>query len=341
MRAAVCNAYGPPTSLQICDVPDPVAGPGEVVVDIASGAVNFPDVLLIANRYQVSAPLPFIPGSEFAGSVSAVGPKVDHLAVGDRVFGAVMVGAFAERIAVPAAAVRPIPDEVAMDVAAAFWVAHTTAYHSLRSVAAVEPGEVVVVLGAGGGVGLAAVELAAGRGATVIAAASTDDKLALCRARGAAHVVNYGRDDLRQAIRAAAPNGVDVVIDPVGGPSAEAALRCLRWRGRFVTVGYASGEIPRIPLNLVLLKGCVIKGFEMRSFTESEPELTRRDLGELVELLSAGRVTPHISAVHELTDVAAALTSVAERRSAGKVLVRCSPGHQGRGADDHATGAGG
>jgi NADPH2:quinone reductase len=322
MRAAVCNEYGPPESLEIVEMADPQPSAGEVVVEIAFAAVNYPDVLILANKYQVSAPLPFIPGSEFSGTVTAVADDVDTVAVGDLVFGSAMFGSFAERIAIPADAVRPVPTGVSLEAAAAFRVAHATSYHSLRSVAELVPGERVVVLGAAGGVGLAAVELAAIMGATVIAAASTDDKLALCRERGAEYTINYVESDMRAVLKEIMPDGVDVVIDPVGGPYAEQAFRALRRRGRFVTVGFASGEIPRIPLNLVLLKGSIIKGFEMRTFLEHEPESHARDQLELIEMLTSGQIAPHISATHVLDDVAEALNAVAERRSTGKVLLR-------------------
>ena len=324
MRAVVCNEYGPPELLTMIDLPDPVARPNQVVVAVAYAAVNYPDVLILANRYQLSVPVPFVPGSEFSGTVVAIGEGVTNVAVGDHVFGAAMTGAFAERIVVPATAVRSVPPAVALDAAAGFWVAHATAYHALRSIAEVQPGELVVVLGAAGGVGLAAVEIAVALGARVIAAASTDDKLALCRERGAEATVNYLQDDLRDVLRELAPQGVDAVIDPVGGPHAEQALRALRWKGRFVTVGFASGEIPRIPLNLVLLKGCVIKGFEIRTFGTVEPELAARDERELIELLASGGLDPHISATYPLERAAEALNAVAGRRSTGKVLLRCA-----------------
>jgi NADPH2:quinone reductase len=325
MRAVVCNEYGPPEVLSLTDLPDPTAGPGQVVVDVAYAAVNYPDVLIIDNRYQVSVPLPFVPGSEFAGIVTQIGDGVTNVGVGDRVFGAAMSGSFAERVVVSAAGLRTVPDAVELDVAAGFWVAHATAYHALRSVAEVQPGETVVVLGAAGGVGLATVELAVALGARVVAAASTDDKLDLCRERGAVITINYAEEDLRARLRELTPDGVDVVIDPVGGPFAEQALRALRWKGRFVTVGFASGEIPRIPLNLVLLKGCIIKGFEIRTFGKVEPELAARDEQELIELLAAGRIAPHVSAVYDLDHAADALAAVGGRRSAGKVLLRIGP----------------
>src|SRR5262245_43506859 len=200
MRAVVCREYGPPESLEVIDLPDPIARPGQVVVDIAFAAVNYPDVLMIADRYQVSVPPPFVPGSEFSGVVTSVGEGVEGVQAGDHVFGVSMTGAYAERVVVPVGALRTVPEAVGLDAAAAFWIAHATAYHALRSVAEVQPGECVVVLGAAGGVGLAAVELAAVMGAHVIAAASTDDKLALCRERGATEAINYSNGDLRDAL---------------------------------------------------------------------------------------------------------------------------------------------
>jgi NADPH:quinone reductase len=321
MRAAVCHSYGPPDSLRIVEVPTPDARPGGVVVKVAAAAVNFPDVLIIANQYQVSVPLPFTPGSEFSGVIATVGAGVTAWQPGDRVFGSTFHGSFSEFVAVPESAVRAVPDGVELRSVAGFWVAHATAYHALRSVGEVAPGDRVAVLGAGGGVGLAAVELGALLGAEVIAIASSDGKLARCRQQGAAHTIDYSRHDVRDALRDIAPDGVDVVIDPVGGPFAERALRATRWGGRFVTVGFASGEIPRIPLNLVLLKGVVVKGFEIRTFAEHAPDLAARDERELLDLLASGRVCPHVSSVHSLDDVALALAEVAERRAIGKVLV--------------------
>jgi NADPH2:quinone reductase len=258
---------------------------------------------------------------EFSGVVVEVGEGVDSVHVGDHVFGSSMTGAFSEQVVVPEQMLRRVPEAVALETAAGFWIAHATAYHALRSIAEVAEGERVLVLGAAGGVGLAAVELAAVMGADVIAAASTEDKLALCRERGAGETINYAEHDLREVLREVAPDGIDVVIDPVGGPLSERALRALRWKGRFVTLGFASGEIPRIPLNLVLLKGCVIKGFEVRTFAHVEPELATRDEAELIELLAAGRVAPHISAIYGLEQAAVALEVVGGRRSTGKVLL--------------------
>jgi len=321
MRAVVCEEYGPPEGLVVRDVPLRAAKAGQVQVKVAAAAVNFPDVLICANQYQVSIPTPFTPGSEFAGVITEVGDGVIGWTVGDRVFGSTMTGGFAEYVTVPAEALRAVPEGVALEAAAGFWVAHATAYHALRSVAEVQPGDKVVVLGAAGGVGLAAVELAVALGAEVIAAASSAEKLTLCRERGAAHLIDYSTTDLRDGIRAAAPDGADVIIDPVGGPLAERALRATKWGGRFVTVGFASGEIPRIPLNLVLLKGPIIKGFEIRTFAQYAPEAAARDERELLALLAAGKVVPYISAQYPLDQAAAALRFVADRKATGKVLI--------------------
>jgi NADPH2:quinone reductase len=323
MRAAVCRRNGTPDTVAVETVPVPAPGPGQVLIAVHAAAVNLPDVLLVAGRYQVPAPLPFTPGSEFAGEVAAAGPGVTRFAPGDRVSGLVMTGAFAQFAVAEADTLTPVAPAVALDVAAASWVCHLTAYHALRSVAGIAAGEHLVVLGAGGGVGLAAVELGNLLGARVIAAASSPEKLAACRVQGAEHLIDYTRENLRDAIRAVTgPQGAGVVIDPVGGPWSEAALRATGWGGRFVTVGFASGEIPKIPLNLVLLKGVVVKGFEIRTFGLHAPAQAARDRTELADLLASGRVSPHVGARFPLDDVAGALRHVAERRAVGKVVVQ-------------------
>ncbi|HXY92137.1 MAG TPA: NADPH:quinone oxidoreductase family protein [Acidimicrobiia bacterium] len=321
MRAARCLEYGPPESVVVEEVPDPVVERGQAVVRIEAAALNYPDVLIVANKYQVSVPPPFIPGSEYAGTVVAVGDDVTDVAPGDRVFGGGIVGAFAQMTSTPARALTRVPDAVTTVDAAAFGVVYRTAYHSLRSVADARRGDWVVVLGAAGGVGLAAVELAQVLGARVLAAASSPAKLDACRAAGAEATVDYDTEDLKERIKEITGGGADVVLDPVGGPYAEQALRATRWGGRFVTIGFASGEIPRIPLNLVLLKGVVVKGFEIRTFSEHAPEDARRDHEELDALFEAGKVHPHISAVYPLDRVADALTDLAERRAVGKVVL--------------------
>lgn len=321
MRAAVCRSYGPPDVVAVENVPPPELGAGQVRVRVNAAAVNFPDVLVVANRYQVCAPTPFVPGSEFAGIVAEVDDGVPGVVVGDAVMGTAFVGAFAEEAVVLAEAVRRIPDGVDLRLAAAFGVAHRTAYHVLRSVARLQPGEKLVVLGAGGGVGLAAVQLATLLGASVTAVASSRDKLDAAAARGARNLIDHRATDLRQALREVLPDGADVVVDPVGGILAEPALRSLRAGGRFVTVGYASGAIPRIPLNLVLLKDIAILGFEFRSFTTRHGQEFLRNEDELMHMLAEGRAAPHVGATFPLDDVVAALKMVAAGTAIGKVVL--------------------
>ena len=321
MRAAVCRSHGPPEVVELDDLPSPVPGPGEVLVGVGAAAVNVPDVLLVAGEYQVVLPPPFVPGSELAGVVRALGEGVTGVQVGDRVFGSAICGAFAEEAVVAAAAVRPTPAGVDDRAAAAFGVAHRTAFHSLRSVAQVQPGERVIVLGASGGVGLAAVELATVLGAEVAAVASSPERLAVAGARGATVLIDRTAGDLREQLRAALPGGADVVIDPVGGDLAEPALRSLRWGGRFVTVGYASGTIPRIPLNLVLLKGVRVVGFEFRGFVQHHAAEAAADEEQLLALFAEGRVGPHLGASFGLEDVVAALRLVADGGVIGKAVL--------------------
>jgi NADPH:quinone reductase len=321
MLAARMAGYGPPELLVVAEVPDPQPGAGEVAVDVIAAAVNFPDLLIMNGSYQASWPLPLIPGSEFAGTVAAAGAGVTGVRPGDRVAGGVAVGAFAERVVVSAGALWPVPDGTDLAEAAAFRVTYLTSYHALRSVAEVRPGDWVVVLGAAGGVGLAAVDIAKLLGAKVIAAASSADKLAVCRARGADEVIDYAREDLKSRIKQITGGGADVVIDPVGGPYSEQALRAAAWGGRFVCLGFASGEIPRIALNLVLLKGVIVRGFEVRTFTEHRPDLAARDEAELLGHFAAGRLRPHVSARYGLSDVVEALLRVRNRTVIGKVVI--------------------
>ncbi len=323
MRAVVCRAYGPPEDLVIDDVADPTPGPGQLLVRVHAAAVNFPDVLLIAGKYQVKIPVPFTPGSELAGEVVAAGPGSygARFAPGDRIFGATPTGAFAELALLDARGVLAIPDGVDFAPAAAFGVTYRTAYHALRSVAQVAEGDWVVVLGAAGGVGQAALDLAVGMKARVLAAASTEDKLDICRQRGAEATVAYDRDDLKSAIRELTGGGARVVIDPVGGRYAEPALRGLARGGMFITLGYAAGTIPAIPLNLVLLKDITIRGMEIRTFTADHPDDAARDVRELQQMFADGRIQPYIGARFPLADAATALRHVAERRAVGKVVI--------------------
>jgi NADPH2:quinone reductase len=321
LKAAVCPANGGPEVVEVREVDAPPMGPGEVRIGVAHAAVNFPDVLLVAGTYQLPVPPPFVPGSEAAGVVLDVGDDVTGIAVGDRVMATALVGAFAEELVVSPGGVRQVPDGIDLDVAAAFGVAHRTAYHVLRSVARLQAGDELVVLGAGGGVGLAAVQLGCELGATVTAVASSPEKLQAATALGATNVIDHRAGDLRGALREVLPGGADVVVDPVGGDLAEPALRALRWGGRFVVVGFASGTIPRIPLNLVLLKGVHVLGFQFIDFATRAPDELERNEAELVDLLVAGRAVPHIGARFPLADAATALATVGEGRAIGKVLI--------------------
>ncbi|WP_306320080.1 MULTISPECIES: NADPH:quinone oxidoreductase family protein [unclassified Streptomyces] len=321
MKAAQCTAYGPPEAVRIADVPAPPLGPGQVRVRVGAAAVNYPDVLLVAGEYQVPVAPPFVPGSEFAGVVEAVTDDVNGVRVGDRVCGTAMVGAFAERAVAAARSVTPVPDGVDLGAAAAFGVAHRTAFHALHTVAGVRPGQELVVLGAGGGVGLAAVQLGALAGARVTAVASSARKLEAAKTHGATVLIDHREGDLRAALKEALPAGADVVLDPVGGDLAEPALRSVRWGGRFVTIGFAAG-IPRLPMNLVLLKGVQVTGFQLRDLAAHVPQDFAANEARLRALFAAGTVRPHIGAEFTLTDTAAALRCVADGRAIGKVVVR-------------------
>ena len=318
VRAAICRHHGPPEVVRVEEHQVPRAGPGQVGVRVSAAAVNFPDVLLVADEYQLSVDTPFVPGSEFAGVVDEISSPGGRFALGDRVTGMALHGAFAQRVVVEADCLSPIPDGVDDATAAASGVAHRTAYHSVRSVGRLRPGEELVVLGAGGGVGMAAVQLGVALGATVTAVASSAEKLEVAASYGAARLIDHTAGDLRGALREHLPEGADVVLDPVGGALSEPALRSLRRRGRFVTVGFASGVIPRIPLNLILLKGVQLMGFQFHDVPTDELDRNER---ELHDLLASGRVKPHVGAVFSLDAAAAALRHVRDGRAIGKVLV--------------------
>jgi NADPH2:quinone reductase len=298
--------------------PSPSLAEGQVRVQVATAAVNFPDVLLVAGKYQVKVPPPFVPGSEFAGVITEILGDTGDFVVGDRVTGTGMFGAFAEQVCIGTGGLAPIPEGIDDHTAAASGVAFRTAYHALRSTARVGAGDDVVVLGAGGGVGLAAVALGTTLGARVIAVASSAEKLSAAARYGAVHGIDHRRADLRQALRDALPGGATAVIDPVGGELSEPALRSLGRGGRFVTVGFASGSIPHIALNLVLVKGIQLMGFQFQDIPAGE--FTRNE-SELRALLASGAVAPHIGATYELADTAAALRHVADGRAVGKVVI--------------------
>jgi NADPH2:quinone reductase len=322
MRAVVCRAYGPPESLSVEDVDAPAPGPGEVVITTRAAGVNFPDILIIQNKYQFKPPLPFSPGSELAGVVKAVGPGVDGFSPGDRVMAFTMYGAFAEEVKTEARRLLRIPPGMDYEHAAAFGMTYATSDHALRDRGQLQAGETLLVLGAAGGVGIAAIEIGKALGARVIACASADDKLAVCREHGADEIINYATENLRERITAlTGGNGVDVVCDPVGGSYTEPALRSLRWRGRLLVVGFAAGEIPKIPLNLPLLKGCSIVGVFWGELTRREPERFAESMSQLARWFAEGRLRPHITATFPLERASDALTLMANRGVKGKVVL--------------------
>jgi NADPH:quinone reductase len=319
MRAIVCRTYGPPESLVLDEVPEPVPAPGQLLVRVHAAAVNFPDVLFIAGKYQIKIPPPFIPGNEIAGEVIGVGEGAPF-SPGQRVAGTTF-GAFAEQALLDSTQAMLVPDDADFASAAAFGVTYRTAYYALRSTAAVAVGDWVVVLGAAGGVGLAAVDLAVAMKARVLAAASSAEKLELCRQRGAEATVDYDHEDLKSRIRELTGDSARVILDPVGGGYSEPALRGLSRGGTFVTLGYAAGTIPAIPLNLVLLKDIRVRGMEIRTFASDYPAEAVRDDEELAQMFAAGTVRPYIGARFPLADTAAALRYVAERKVLGKVVI--------------------
>ena len=321
MRALLCRELGS-HALELAEVGSPSPAPGQVVIDVKAAAANFPDALMLEGKYQFKPPMPFAPGCELAGVVSSVGEGVRGFSAGQRVLAVVSHGAFAEQAVADAARVVAIPDAVEYESAAAFMFTYGTSYHALKDRGRLAPGETLLVLGAAGGVGLAAVEIGKRMGARVIAAASSDAKLAACREHGADETIAYPREDLRERLKAlTGGRGVDVVYDPVGGESTEAAFRSLAWRGRLLVVGFANGEIPKLPLNLPLLKGASAVGVFWGDFTRREPEANRANMAQLVAWLAAGELRPHIGARYPLARGAEAIADVRERRAVGKVLV--------------------
>lgn len=322
MKAVMCRQFGPPEDLAVEELPPLVAGEGEVVIRVRAAGVNFPDSLIIQNQYQIKPPLPFSPGGELAGEITAVGPGVPPERLGQSVIAFTAWGAFAEQAVVPQDRLIPIPEGMPFDVAGSFLMTYGTCYHALRDRGALAPGETVLVLGAAGGIGLAAVEIAKALGARVIAAASSDEKLAVCREHGADELINYREQDLRERLKTLTQGrGVDLVCDPVGGAYSEPALRAMAWRGRYLVIGFADGNIPRIALNLPLLKGCSVVGVFWGDFVRREPEAAQRDLQALVALYRAGRIHPHISARYPLDQVPQALRALMARQVSGKAVV--------------------
>ena len=322
MRAIRCNQYGPPESLVVEDLPELEPQAGEVVIDVMAAAVNFPDVLIIENKYQFKPPLPFTPGSEVAGVVRAVGAGVAQFQPGARVVAYTGQGGFAQQAVAAASGCVPLAEGVGFAQAAAFTLAYGTSYHAVVDRGALKAGETMLVLGAAGGVGLAAVEIGKALGARVIAAASTDEKLAVCVKHGADATINYAAEDLRERIKALTDGkGPDVIYDPVGGVYAEPAFRSIGWRGRYLVVGFANGEIPKLPLNLTLLKGASIVGVFWGDFARREPRHNAAALQQMVSWIGEGKLRPYVSAQYPLEETGRALRDMAERRVVGKIVI--------------------
>ncbi len=323
MKALICPSLGPVENLEVMDVEEPVAGRGEAVVEVAYAALNFFDTLIIEGKYQLKPEPPFSPAGEFSGRIVALGPDASGFAVGDRVMGSSGYGAARERIAIAVNRLAHVPDGLPLDKAAGLSIAYGTTIHALKQRAEMKPGETLVVLGASGGVGLAAVEIGAAMGARVIACASSDDKLKFARRYGAAETVNYATQDLRGRLKdLTGGKGVDVVYDPVGGALTEPALRSLAWKGRLLVIGFASGEIPKPPLNLILLKGCDIRGVYWGDFTAREPDANRDNMSQLLRWAESGALSVHIHAKYRIEDYEKAFEAISKRQALGKVLLQ-------------------
>jgi len=323
MKAVVCREHGMPDKLELVqDWPDPAVGDNDVLIRVKAAGLNFPDVLVIQGKYQFQPDLPFVPGNECSGEVAAVGPAVTRFKPGDKVIAAAGTGAFCESIAVHESVVFPMPAGLSFEQAAGVSITYFTSYYALKQRANLQPGETLLVLGAAGGVGTTAIELGKLMGAKVIAAASTDEKLELCRQLGADEVINYSTTSLKDSLKElTGGKGVDVVYDPVGGDYAEPAVRSMAWNGRYLVIGFASGPIPKIPLNLTLLKGCSIVGVFWGRFVGEEPEQHQKNIRELWELFESGKLKPIVNDVFPLERYEDAYNCMIERRARGKVIL--------------------
>jgi len=325
MKALLCKQFGPPDSLVIEELPSPRPGPGEVVLSVKAASLNFPDVLIIQNKYQFKPPLPFSPGSELAGVVKEVGEGVSGFKPGDKVIAFTTYGAFAEEVKTEASRLVPLPEKMDFVSGAAFLLTYATTDHALRDRGALAAGETLLVLGAAGGVGLAAIEIGKVLGARVIACASSEDKLAVCRSHGADATINYSTEDLRERIKLLTDGkGVDVVYDPVGGPYTEPAFRSLAWRGRHLVVGFAAGEIPKLPLNLALLKGASVVGVFWGDFARRQPKEFAHSIRQLGRWYAEGKLRPHVSQTLPLEKAVDALKLMAARQVTGKLVLTVS-----------------
>ena len=322
MKAVLCKQYGPPDSLVIEELPSPKPAAGEVVISVKAASLNFPDVLIIQNKYQFKPPLPFSPGSELAGVVKEVGDGVKGFKPGDKVIAFTTYGAFAEEVRTEAGRLVPLPSGMSFTEGAAFLLTYGTTDHALRDRGELKAGETLLVLGAAGGVGLAAIEIGKALGARVIACASSEEKLAVCRSHGADATINYATEDLRERIKALTDGkGVNVIYDPVGGPYAEPAFRSIAWRGRHLVVGFAAGEIPKLPLNLALLKGASVVGVFWGDFARRQPKEFAESIRQLSQWYAQGKLKPHVSETMPLEKAAQALNKMAARQVKGKLVL--------------------
>jgi NADPH2:quinone reductase len=322
MKAMICSQWCEPDDLVFADMPEPVAGPGEVVIAVKAAALNFFDILMVQGKYQTKPPFPFSPAAEVAGTIDSIGAGVTGLRVGDRVVSSVGFNGAREKLAAPAAMTVKIPDSLDYDRAAGVILIYSTALHALEDRASPKPGETLAVLGAAGGTGLAAIEIGKLMGLRVIACASSDDKLAFCKQHGADVLFNYAKEDLKEGLKKlGGAKGIDIVFDPVGGDFTEAALRSLGWEGRLLVVGFASGPIPRMPLNLALLKSCDIRGVFWGGFAKKDPAKARANLDRLVQWAAEGKISSHVHATFPLAKTAEAMAVLSSRKAMGKVIL--------------------
>ena len=322
MKAVLCKAYGAPEDLVLEDVDEPVPGEGEVLVDVKATALNFPDVLMIAGKYQSQPPFPFSPGGEIAGTVLETGSGVTEFAPGDRVFGGVGHGGFAERVAVAARSLQPVPEAMSFVEASGISTTYGTSYYALQQRAALQPGETLLVTGAAGGVGIAAVQLGKAMGARVIAAASSEQKLSVARDSGADELIDYSDGQLKDKVKAlTGGKGADVIYDPVGGALFDQCLRCINWYGRILVIGFAAGDIPKAPINLILLKSCQVVGVFYGAWSARAPDENRANFRDILAFHAAGKIKPVVGGVHPLENYAKALNDLAQRRAIGKIVV--------------------
>lgn len=322
MKALLCREFGPEQNLTVEDIDAPALQPGHVRIEVAAGGLNFPDLLCVRGEYQFKPPLPFVPGTEGAGTIAELGEGAEGVGVGDRVLFNTPVGAFAEQVVVPAASVTKIPDSMPFEAAAGLTIVYGTSYHALKQRAQLQAGETLLVLGAAGGVGLATVELGKAMGAKVIAAASSDEKLAVCREHGADELINYTNEDLKTRVKElTGKQGVDVIYDPVGGDFTEAAFRGIAWGGRHLVIGFAAGDIPKLPLNLPLLKGASAVGVFWGAWAMRDPAGHGQNMAELFAMFETGKIRPHIAGRYTLEDFLDGFNALSGRKAIGKVVL--------------------